>query len=332
MTSGGNILQRMRLPGSPVQLAVLRVTIGAQVFYAVHSEIFSLLLAVGDRQPVRTIFPGWLDDLLAAHTIPALLLGCKVLSVLLVIGLFTRVVLPLLTIAFLLLFSFYYLGANAPAQWLYMWFPLLVFCWADTHAVWSLDAWLASRRGAVVARKDVRYRWPLELCVLWFCYIYFAAGVAKVLPVIKGVSWLNGQTSKEIIYNRFLDSPFHYVFGEPFFNYADGSGFFAIITVMALLLELYTVVLLFTARRHLLILFMVTIMHLFLYMTGVAGFTQTALVLGVALMPMSWFERSTAAGRRIGHGANGVPTLQAAMPDQRSNTSGLNEPCPANPT
>ncbi len=286
-------MRRFHWPGSPYQLAVLRIAIGLQVFYAVNSKIFDLLLAVGSRQGTHTLFPAVWDDLIASHCVPGLLLTCKVLSVFLVLGLFTRFVVPLLTVAFVFVFGFYYLGANAPIHWLYLWFPLLILCFAGSEHVWSLDATISrTKYKALRKRGDVQYRWPIELCVGWFVYIYFAAGLAKVFPVLKGVAWLNGQTSKEIIYYRYLDSPFHYLFGQPFFNYAEATTLFGALTIGALLLELFTVVLLFTNRFHILVFALILSMHFFLYMTGVAGFMQTAFILGLVLLQPELFDRT----------------------------------------
>ncbi|MDX9750448.1 MAG: hypothetical protein RBT71_05155 [Flavobacteriales bacterium] len=287
----------MRLPGSAVQLAVLRIAIGLQIFYAVHSEIFSLLLAVGQRQEVKTVFPTWFEDLLPAM-VPVLLPAAKVLALLMVVGLLTRIVVPLLTVVFILLYGFYYLGVDAPIQWLYFWFPLVLLCFAPCNHMLSLDALLfRARVGHERAAGLVQYRWPVELMVGWFVYVYAAAGVAKVLPVIKGMAWLNGQTSKEILYHRYLDSPLHYWLGEPLFNYAGASSIYVVLTIAAVVLELATLVMLFTNRYHLLILALVLGMHLFLYLVGVAGFTQTALVLGLALLPPAWFTRARAVLR-----------------------------------
>ncbi len=290
-----NIFRRFHWPGSPYQLAVLRMAMGVQVFYAVNSKIFDLLLAVGARQGTHTLFPEVWDSFIAAHCVPGLLLACKVLSVLLVLGVFTRLVLPLLTFAFVALFGFYYLGVNAPIHWLYLWFPLLVFCFAGSEHVWSIDAIMRrSKYKALRKQGAVQYRWPVELTLGWFVYIYFAAGLAKVFPILKGVAWLNGQTSKEIIYYRYLDSPFHYLFGQPFFNYAEASFVFGALTISAVLLELFTIVLLFTNRFHILVLVLVIAMHFFLYLTGVAGFMQTALVLGLALLKPQRFDQLAA--------------------------------------
>lgn len=292
MSFPDSILHRMRRPGSAHQLALLRIAFGLQIFYAVHSRVFDLLLAVGEDQGLSTVFPAWFDALIAQQLVPLLVGACKVLSVLMVVGLFTRVVVPLLTICFITLFSFYYVGANAPIHWLYLWFPMVVLCFSDAGHAFSVEAWLYGRSGAaprgMVAQS---YRWPVELMVGWFVYIYFAAGLAKVLPVTKGAAWLNGQTSKEILYERFLDSPLHYIFHEPLFDYASASVMFVGLTVSAVLLELAVVVLLFTSRYHLLVLAIVMVMHVFLYLVGVAGFAQTALVLGIALLDPRVFRR-----------------------------------------
>jgi hypothetical protein len=290
MTLPNNLLVRMHWKGSPYQLAVLRIAIGLQIFYAVNSRIFDLIMQFGTHQEVSTIFPVWFDLFIATQLAQWLIPICMVLSVSVVLGLFTRIVVPLLTLAFLILFSFYYRGANAPLNWLYFWFPLVVLCFAPGNAVWSFDSFFARKRGIQKVEEEQGH-WPVELMVLWYCYIYLAAGLAKVLPLIKGMAWLNGQTSKEIIYFRYLDSPFHYLFGQPFFNYAEFSGPFIALTIGAVLLELFTVVLLFTNRYNVLVLLLITSMHFFLYMTGVAGFMQTALILGLALLKPDLFDR-----------------------------------------
>lgn len=292
MTFPDNILRRMRLPGSPWQLAVIRVAFGLQIFYAVNSRVFDLLLAVGDDQGLSTVFPEWFDALVARRLVPSLIIACKLLSVFMVIGLFTRVVVPLLTASFIVLFSFYYVGANAPIHWLYLWFPMLTLCFSGSAHVFSVDAWLWRHRAELSRAKGaLQYRWPAELMVGWFVYIYFAAGIAKVLPVSKGLLWLNGQTSKEILYDRFLDSPMHYIFREPLFDYSGSSALYIGLTVAAVVLELGTIVLLFTSRWHVAVLSLIMAMHLFLYLVGVAGFAQTALVLGVALIDPRFFRR-----------------------------------------
>lgn len=291
-----HILKRCLQPGSPHQLALLRITIGLQVAYAVNSSIFDLLLATGGvHVKLSSIFPAWFDGL-TRDLVPVLRPLCTVLGLMMAIGLLTRFVLPLLSVAFIMLYGFYYLGGDAPIQWLYFWFPLVVLCFARSEHVWSIDAWLYARRagGNTWPLADLRqYRWPIEFMTGWFCYIYFAAGLAKVLPINKGLLWLNGQTSKEIIYYRYLDSPFHYLLGTPFFNYAKAYWPFVALTMGAVVLELATVLLLFTRRWNLHLLAAILMMHLFLYMTGVAGFMQTAAILGIALLPPEWFSRYT---------------------------------------
>ena len=281
-----NFFQRIRQPGSPYQLAAFRIAVGAQIFYAAHSKIFDLLLVVGARQEVDTIFPQAMDDYITAYLVPSLILICKVLSGFLIVGLLTRIILPLLTLAFTLLFSYYYLGVNAPIHWLYLWFPLIVLCFADSARVLSIDSLLLKGRDI---HDPQQYRWPVEMCRLWFVYIYFSAGLAKIFPIIKGITWIYGTTSKEIVYYRFLESPFFYIFGKPFFDYASTVWIFTLLSVLALLIELSTIVILFTSKYNLVVLVLVLCMHMFLYLTGVAGFMQTAIVLGITLLPVGWF-------------------------------------------
>ncbi len=279
----------MKLPGSPYHLALFRIGIGIQLLYAVSTQVFPLFLAVGKQQSVHTLFPDAMTNLIADHLVNTLVLICQVTSFLLIIGLFTRVILPILTVAFLLLFNFYYLGADAPVHWLYFWFPLVLLCFANSHHVWSVDSLLHNYGER---RKDrVQYRWPVEMSTIWFVYIYFAAGLAKIFPLYKGANWIYGSTSHQIIYNRFLDSPFYYLFGKPFFNYAEVSWPFALLSGVAVLLELATIAMLFTRRYHLVLFSMVYTMHLFLYLCGVASFAQMSLVLGIALINPLLFER-----------------------------------------
>lgn len=282
-----NILDRIRKPGSALQLALLRIAIGAQIFYAANSKIFDLLLAVNDTQGTVTIFPAFVDHFIAEYLVSYLVLATQILAGMMVFGLFLKVVLPLLFVTFLLLFSYYYMGANAPLQWLYFWFPLLVLSFASCGDRLSLDNFFRSNKSSNQEKNT--YRWPVEMCVLWFVYIYFAAGIAKLLPLPTGIEWLAGGTSQDIIYNRFLDSPFYYIFKEPFFDYSSNHWVFSILSIGALLTELSTILLLFTQRYNLIILAAVTGMHFFLFMTGVAGFMQTALILGFALIPPEYF-------------------------------------------
>lgn len=284
-----HIIERLKIASSPYQISIFRIVVGLHILYACSSKIFDLLLAVQSQQNVTVLLPHSLQSYLFENCIPFIRVLTMVLAAFLVIGLFTRYILPVLTISFLLLFSFYYQGVNAPIHWLYLWFPLIVLCFSKCSDVLSVDSLIKKKTVTV----SVAYTWPLELVSVWFVYIYFFAGIAKLLPLQKFVVWINGETSRHIIYNRYLDSPFHYIFGAPFFDYSKPSIFFSILSIGAVVIELSTLLLLFTKRYTVLVLMLVVMMHLFLYMCGVAGFLQTALVLGVALLPNRYFKFKT---------------------------------------
>jgi hypothetical protein len=286
-----NIIARMSLPGSALQLAVFRIALGLQVFYSSSSELFALLQTVEGTKGTKTIFPALMDDWIAANAYPYMTIALQVLSALLVLGLFTRYILPVITTVFILAFGFWYSKFNAPVPWLYIWFPLLILSFTRCADRLSLDALF----GFTKEEKDKTsvYRWPVEVVTAWYAYIYVAAGIAKILPFTKGLIWLDGATSQKIIYDRYLDSFLHYVVGKPLFDYTQYAWLFGVLSIGSLLIELACIVLFFTNRYNNWIIFLVGSMHLFLYLTGVPGFMQLALVLSICLLSPTLFERKT---------------------------------------
>jgi len=274
----------MSQEGSSNQLAVFRVLLGMQIFYASHSLLLDLLQVV-DGTSRETIFPEFIDVQIALIAVPYLQITVQVLSVFMVLGLFTRYIMPLLFVSVLLLFSYWYSKYDAPVQWLYIWFPLLILCFGKPSDALSLDRLFNLTQKPGTIRTSQSYRWPIELVSGWFAYIYVAAGLAKILPFEKGVTWLDGGTSHKIIYYRFLDSALFYLFEKPFFDYSSNQWVFSALSVGSLFIELSCIVIFFTNRFNKWVLAGVILMHFFLYLTGVPGFMQTALVLGVCLLP-----------------------------------------------
>lgn len=277
-----NIFARMRLPGSPLQLAVFRIALGLQVAYSASSRLLDLLQVVdGTSKP--TVFPSWADVFIASIAVPYLQWATIILGLLLAVGLFTRWVAPLLFVFSLLLFSFWYSRFDAPVPWLYLWFPLLVLSFSRSADRLSLDSVLGM--GSSSEGQSVNtYRWPVELVRGWFAYIYVAAGVAKILPIVKGLHWLDGGTSHRIIYDRYLDSFLYYIGLPPFFDYSEGALLFSVLSIGSILVELSCLLIFFTDRFNHLVLFLIFSMHFFLYAVGVPGFMQLALVLAVCVM------------------------------------------------
>ena len=288
MRASENIFKRLSLAGSPHQLALFRIALGLQIFMAVHSKVFPLLLTVGDTQDVTTVFPTWLEKAIAQHMVPWLVLFCKIFSGLLVLGFLTRIILPILTAAFILLYSFYYMGANAPVQWLYFWVPLIILCFSNPSHVWSLDAWLFKKRDSLDLKQ---YRWPVELIIVWIAFIYVAAGLSKITPLSNGVRWIMyGTTTQYIAYFRFLDSPLYYLFGRPFFDYSKVNWIWAFLSLFGMVAELGSILLLVTRKYNFIIFMAISFLHFGIYLLGIGAFLLPFLILSIALINPSWFN------------------------------------------
>ncbi len=285
-----NILSRMERPGSAHQLAFFRIFLGLQIFYSSGSRLFQLSEYVSIKDETKNIFPGFLNQLIDSTAVPYLQMITMVLGIFLMMGLLTQYILPVLSISFLFLFSFYYARNNAPNAWLYIWFPLLLMNFTRCSDVLSLDKYFRLIKQQTNILSNV-YRWPLEVVAAWFAYIYVAAGIAKLIPLYKGWRWLQGGTSQEIMYNRFLDSNYFYLFAKPLFDYTEHSWIFAILSVASFIIEIFCIMILFTHRFNGLIVALVLGMHFFLYLTGVLGFMQLALLLSISLINPLFFEK-----------------------------------------
>ena len=283
------IWQRIEEPGSALQLGIFRALIGFQVFYASSTKAFEYWQYIGQFMNTRTWLPASVELFIAEHLVTFLQMTTQASSIFVILGLATRYALPICTIAFLLLFSYSYRSFDAPVQWLYLWFPLVVLSFSKCAEKFSLDSVI--RKQVSQSDSQHHYQWPLEMVIAWFSYIYVAAGIAKVVPLSIFLPWLEGGTSKGIMYARFLDSPLYFIFGKPLFNYADEYWIFAILTAGSVIVELSALLLLFGRIFYMPVIAAIVVMHWFLYFTGVAGFSQTALVLAFAFLPTKWFQK-----------------------------------------
>jgi hypothetical protein len=286
-----SIFVRMQEKGSPLQLGIFRALVGLQVFYASSSKAFEYWQGIGEQMNTKTWLPAFLEDLIAEHLVGSLQLTVQISALMITVGLLTRFALPVCTAAFLLLYAYSYRCFDAPIQWLYLWFPLLILCFSRCADAFSLDrVWLRRRQRCSLDHAETYYQWPLEMVIGWFVYIYLAAGIAKIIPLSIFIPWIEGGTSKNIMYARFLDSPLYFIFGAPLFNYADHYWLYVVMSFGSVLVELSVVLLLFSRAFYLPVLVSVIGMHWFLYFVGVAGFAQTALVLVFAFLPAYWFK------------------------------------------
>ncbi|HJW31552.1 MAG TPA: hypothetical protein VJ508_20120, partial [Saprospiraceae bacterium] len=135
------------------------------------------------------------------------------------------------------------------------------------------------------------YRWPMEMIASWMVYIYVAAGVSKLMPVYKLWHWMQGGTSQDMIYHRFLHSNYFYLFHRPLFDYSRHSWVFTGLSIASVCIELFCIMILFTRRYNLVLFCLLMGMHFILYLTGVLGFMQLALVLSISLINPLFFER-----------------------------------------
>ena len=285
-----NILARMEHPGSSHQLAVFRILLGMQIFYSSSGQIFDYVLQVRDISNTKNLFPEGFNQWIDTIAVPYLQPATQILSIFLVLGLFTRYILPVLFVCFMLLFSFYFSRHNAPHPWLYIWFPLLILCFAKSSYALSLDRVFRIIK-PLPDTTSKSNRWPMELVAGWMVYIYVAAGWAKLLPIYKGWKWLDGGTSQDMMYHRFLYSIDYYVFKKPFFDYSQNQGIFIALSIASICIEFFCIMILFTRRYNLTIFIALMVMHFFLYLTGVLGFMQLALILSISLINPVFFEK-----------------------------------------
>ena len=280
----------MRQAGSANQLAIFRILLGSQIYYSSSSQLLNLLQSVDGTSNTKNIFPPVINDIIGEIAVPYLQNATQILSIFLVLGLFTRYILPLLFLSFLFLFSFWYSKFNAPVPWLYIWYPLLILSFSKCSDTLSLDKMFGIVKPSN-NKTDNAYKWPIELIVGWFAYIYIAAGLAKVFPIQKCLNWMHGGTSQEIIYNRFLSSNYFYIFGSPAFDYTQNSWLFSLLSIASLIIELSCIFILFTNRYNTLLIILVMSMHFFLYLTGVPGFMQISLILSICLISPNRFDK-----------------------------------------
>lgn len=285
-----DVLSRIGLPGSALQLALLRTALGAYCFLICGSRFFELAPIVNAPRRRLTYFGETSQRFIAENFFTgSVTIGevSQVLALLVAVGLLIRLTLPLLAVSFTAQFSFYYWTTGYPNQWVYLVFPLFLLSFSRCGDRFSLDACFRGRRGA--SADPQHYRWPVEICSVWYVYIYAAASFAKMFPVKNGVRWLEGGTIKNILWQRFLDSPLHYLFERPLFDYASSYWVFVILAGIAIFTETVVLVVLFTNRFNIHVLILIAGMHLALILTGVAGFFLASSVLAIALLPPGWF-------------------------------------------
>ena len=288
-----NIFQRLETPADGRWLAAYRIGLGFVIFLNAQCRLIPFL--GNSDQPVihaKVILPAYLVDFVDAHLGFASILLC-ILALLFSAGLFTRFVTPLLAIAHLVVYAFVYKNFDAPIPWFYEWPLLFILIWAKPAEHWSVDALITKiRNKQIPATYSLAYRWPLEAATAWFAMIYVWAAIAKLIPIHEGLRWFDGGAIRHIMYIRFLDSPSHWMFGKPLFDYTENLWAFTLLAVVAIVTELSALLLLVTTRAHFLVIAAILGMHVFLVYIGVFGFLEHAVVLSIPVIGTMWYRKT----------------------------------------
>jgi hypothetical protein len=227
------------------------------------------------------------SDLISVN-IETFLLILRVSAIAGIMGLFTRSSMTIQSLTYILVYAFHYSNFDAPVPWIYGWFPLIVLALSRCGDSFSLDVTVnrllrrARMKSANVTESD--YRWPLEIIRLWFVYIYFSAGLSKLLPLSGVITWIQHSPLQEILVYRYPYSNLYYIFGRPLFDYSLNVELLALGNLAAITLELTTFVMVVTKKFDLPIVLGITSMHFVLWLVGVPNFGLASFVLITAIL------------------------------------------------
>ena len=274
----GHVLERLHWPGSPRQLAVLRMALAAHLLTVFSSGVIPLLLEIP-----ATIYPGTRSafpvafEIFAAHFMRPLLLIGLIASFAMLLGLFTRVAVVVVLVAYVVTQNHYYRMLTAHDDWVYFIFYLLVLAFARCSDVWSIDAWLKKRPLAPAQA----YRWPVELCGAWLAIVYVAAGLAKVFPLRKGIVWANGLSLQGMVTNEIHESPIFWLLGRTLFDYSVRAPF-VVLGALGALVELSAVAVLFSSRAAPWVGLAIIGLHSGIGLFGITGFLTIFMYAAIA--------------------------------------------------
>lgn len=287
MANDTHILARLSWHGSARHLAAIRIAVGLVAASALWSPALQFItdLGVVPSSLTDTIFPPVVEQF-ARNNVTSLLWVGRIAAVFAVLGVFTRIALPMLLAALLLTENTYYRLLHFHDVWPYLWFFLLVLCFAPCTDAWSLEALWRAERQPLRERPErhQRYRWPVELMVAWATLLYVAAGLAKLLPLRKGVIWLEGGTIQHMVGERLFDSPLYWLLGRPAFDYTLDWPF-AVIAWFTIIVEVGVGVVLLTGKLHRWVGIGIVMLHVGIYFFGVPGFVVTGVVVALLLWP-----------------------------------------------
>lgn len=268
---------------APEYLSALRMVFALWVLYESLGLQFQLFSEVGGTDYTVTVFPAWLDELIAGSIFP-LLLALQISSIVVLAGLFARTSTWVLAILYLLVYSFHYSYFDAPVPWLYGWFPLLILALSRCGETWSVDSWISGESGGRFRQVSERYGWPLDAMRMWFVYIYASAGISKLFPLSDVSAWIANSPTQEILVFRYPHSMAYYLFDRPLFDYSSSAELIALGALGVMALEVSVLIMVFTDRFDLVFLALIFLMHGLLWLVGVPNFGLASLVLMSAIV------------------------------------------------
>lgn len=282
-----NFWQRLQAPGSPRHLGFVRIVVGLYVTSVFLSPVFSVLQGLNAPVSPRTAswVPSGVEHIVQEHLVGPLRVAGLIGALGMTLGLGTRVAVGVTLASTFLLFNFFYRVQFFHDEWPYLNVLLLVLFLSPCGDRWSIDSLLV---GVRTQRNSNAYRWPIEIAIAWFALVYMAAGLAKLLPLEKGVVWLEGETLRSLFIQRYLDSPIHWWLGRPLFDY-ELLWPFTLMSWATVVVEVGAVGLLISSSSYFVILPGILGMHFSTYAMGVPGFFVIATAYISAFLPPRWF-------------------------------------------
>lgn len=272
-------------PGSALQLALVRTMVGAHLSFVLMSPALPLLARIGGapHPMAQTSVPHAIEALLSWPQVVWIARTGAVAAVAMAIGLSTRLAIGVVLAAFLITQNYWFRATVSHDDWLYFVFPLLVLSFSRCSDRFAVDA--AIRRSpALTGDARSAYRWPIELIVGWFAFLYVAAGIAKLFPLRKGILWLSGRSVQSFAVEFLHDSPLFWLLRHTPFDYRLLWPF-TVASLATVMLELGAGALPLLDKRRPLLFLALLCMHASIWALGIPGFVQIGLAFLFAMVP-----------------------------------------------
>ncbi|MEY4508304.1 MAG: Vitamin K-dependent gamma-carboxylase [Pseudomonadota bacterium] len=284
-----HILARLHTPGSPRQLALVRIAVCVHVASVLMSPALDAIFVVPAHvMPwAESALPLGIEKLATKHVGLIAKIGF-VAALFGAFGLLSRLALAITGLSFFLTQDVWFRMSLFHDDWLYFNAYLLILACSPSADAWSLDRVRKRARGEPPARGNAAHRLATELMVLWFSGVYVAAGVAKLFPLVKVWGWLSGARAQAFAIDFLLDSPIYWMTHAPAFDYPSTRWPFALGAWYTILTELGAASLVLTTRYRWLVLPAIVGLHLSVLLFGIPGFVQTACIAMTVFVPASW--------------------------------------------